>query len=666
MRTNLRARLFLWALVPAALLAFDLWVVSWKAPVRISPLLVLTLLLLSVVAVGFQVSFAPRHQVSLVPGVVFTTILLLPPPIAMVVVALSQVGGGLLATMRRRSGRGRPWRPAEIIFGAARWTLAAALGSAIYYLLIPQQSPIPVSLLANLVALPAAAIVMNLADTWSLALMTGLQVRQNPAQIWLNSRNVEPLQPVAVYVLGLLAALTATHYQWFLLIAMLPAYLLYAAIKKAVTRVLFEQTVAAVEAMADIVDMRDHYTFEHSKRVTEYAVRLSSRLRIPDEQIEVIRLAARVHDLGKIGIPDAVLLKDGKLSDDEWATMQQHSKFGYDILGKFPEYREGKELVLSHHERYDGGGYPHGLDGSQTPLGAQIIAVADAFDAMTTDRPYRSALQLTEVLERFAEGKGKQWNPEVVTCLQELAAELGSALVAPRRPARIGLFNREFATDGADAASRLARHLQLEPGAVEPLGAEVAATVLVQFEGLLGRISDLERQVTVDELTGVARRETAEAALEKEINRARRLPHGSLSVAMVDITGLRALNESSGEIAGDRLLQALADALRQGLRSYDVVARWGADEFICVIPDCDERDATRLMAQVGTAFELRTGWGVTVGIGSLRPHERAGDLVARAEAERRRQPRPSPVQTPRALRVLTDSQAPLRAAGRDL
>ena len=653
MRTSLRARAFLWALALLAILSFTAWVRAWGGAVGSSIPLDVALLTLGVLALQLPLSFTPRHKVSLVPAVTFATVLLTPPPLAVVVVAMGQLIGGLTSLLRRRrSLRGRVWRPAEIIFGAARWTVAAAAGALAYYLLTPQVSPFPAAEPWNLVALPLAAITMNMVDTWSVAVLTGLQVRQNPALIWVNSRSTEPLQPVALYVLGLLGALISSHYHWALLVALVPAGLLYFAVRSAVTKVLFEQTVSAVEAMADIVDMRDHYTFEHSKRVTEYAVRLAHRLNLADEEIERIRLASRVHDLGKIGIPDSVLLKDGKLTEEEWATMQQHPKFGYDILGKFPEYREGKELVLYHHERFDGRGYPHGLDGTQMPLGAQIIAVADSFDAMTTDRPYRAALFLEDVMAEFARGKGSQWNPQVVGALEELAAQLGSALIAPRRPARIGLFNRELIEGGADAIQQLAGRLQLDPGSLDRVRPEVASAMLGQLDGLVARIASLERQVTIDDLTGVARREAAEAALEKEINRARRLPHGTLALGLVDITGLRELNESAGQAAGDRLLQALADALRHGVRSYDVVARWGDDEFMVIIPECDERDATRLLSQLATAFELRTGWSVTVGLSALRAEDRAQDLITRAELERRRQPRPRGVQTPRALRAL--------------
>src|SRR3989475_13260563 len=153
-----------------------------------------------------------------------------------------------------------------------------------------------------------------------------------------------------------------------------------------------EHTIDAGEAMADLADRRDPYPFQHSQSVADHSVRTARRLGLPDREVEVIRLAARVHDLGKIAIPDEVLHKAGRLTAAEFELMKKHPETGAEILAKFPAYRHGRELVLAHHERIDGLGYPRGLVGAAIALGARIIAVADSGDAMTPDRPYRKAL----------------------------------------------------------------------------------------------------------------------------------------------------------------------------------------------------------------------------------------------------------------------------------
>jgi len=143
-------------------------------------------------------------------------------------------------------------------------------------------------------------------------------------------------------------------------------------------------------------------------------VRIARQMHLHESEVELIRLAARVHDLGKIAVPDEVLHKQGRLSDEEFAIMKKHPVTGAEILSKFPEYRKGRELVLAHHERVDGRGYPRGLERDQIPLGARVIAVADSWDAMTSDRPYRLAMDERVAMSELLRGRGIQWDTTVV------------------------------------------------------------------------------------------------------------------------------------------------------------------------------------------------------------------------------------------------------------
>jgi HD-GYP domain-containing protein (c-di-GMP phosphodiesterase class II) len=181
--------------------------------------------------------------------------------------------------------------------------------------------------------------------------------------------------------------------------------------------------------MADVVDMRDTYTFQHSQRVAHYATEIAREMGMRREDVRQIALAARVHDLGKLGVPDRVLLKAGQLSSSEREMMERHPLLGYEILSRFPEYVHGRHLVLSHHEQPDGGGYPRGLRGGEVPRGAYVIAVADALDAMTSDRPYRSARSLAQAMAVFAKGSGSQWHKDAVQALSRLVERLGPALL---------------------------------------------------------------------------------------------------------------------------------------------------------------------------------------------------------------------------------------------
>jgi HD-GYP domain-containing protein (c-di-GMP phosphodiesterase class II) len=221
---------------------------------------------------------------------------------------------------------------------------------------------------------------------------------------------------------------------WLLVVMAIPIAIVHLSLKR--TLQLLEQTVSAVEALADLVDRRDRYTFEHSKRVASYAVQIARRLGMSAGQVETIRLAARVHDLGKIGVPDAVLLKEGRLTESEWEHMRRHPEYGYEILSRFPEYREGKELVLAHHERLDGRGYPRGIGGDRLPIEAQVIAAADTLDAMTSDRPYRRALVAGAAIEEFRRGSGQQWHPRVAAAVMDVLAGQNTSgrVAAPGHP----------------------------------------------------------------------------------------------------------------------------------------------------------------------------------------------------------------------------------------
>ncbi len=169
-----------------------------------------------------------------------------------------------------------------------------------------------------------------------------------------------------------------------------------------------------VAALTSIIEIKDHYTKGHSERVTTYAVGLARRMGLSDNQIEVVKLACQLHDLGKIGIHESILTKPGKLTDEEWQEIKLHPLKGVEILRKLPFLNDVIKLIEQHHERYDGKGYPYGNKGDDIDLRARIMAVADSFDAMTTNRPYAKALSLNEAIEELKRCKGTQFDPYVV------------------------------------------------------------------------------------------------------------------------------------------------------------------------------------------------------------------------------------------------------------
>ena len=181
---------------------------------------------------------------------------------------------------------------------------------------------------------------------------------------------------------------------------------------------LFEHTqqtyYETIRSLAQALEARDSYTKGHSERVTRYALVVAEKLGLKGRDRKILHYAGLLHDIGKIGISDTILHKSMELSRDEWTAIRNHPLFGDTILGPIKFLSEAQEIVLHHHERYDGSGYPDGLRGEQIPLQARIIAVADAFDAMTSDRPYRKAMSRSVAMEEIKNGAGRQFDPDVV------------------------------------------------------------------------------------------------------------------------------------------------------------------------------------------------------------------------------------------------------------
>ncbi len=169
-----------------------------------------------------------------------------------------------------------------------------------------------------------------------------------------------------------------------------------------------------LQALGDALDLKDAETEGHSRRVTAFTMAIAKAMGVPREQIDVIARGAFLHDIGKMAIPDNILLKPGKLDDKEREIMREHCFHGYQMLKKIPFLAEACEIVYSHQEHFDGSGYPRGLRGNEIPLGARIFSVADTLDAIISNRPYRPARTLEEARKEIKAWTGRQFDPEVV------------------------------------------------------------------------------------------------------------------------------------------------------------------------------------------------------------------------------------------------------------
>jgi HD-GYP domain-containing protein (c-di-GMP phosphodiesterase class II) len=175
-----------------------------------------------------------------------------------------------------------------------------------------------------------------------------------------------------------------------------------------------ELFLGTVKALAAAIDGKDPYTRGHSERVSRFAVATAQALRLPEDEIEKIRVSALLHDVGKIGIDDRVLKKPAALTDDEFELMKTHPQKGFKIMSQIPAMRDFLPGMYMHHEMINGEGYPQGLQGDQIPMQARIVSVADTFDAMTTERPYQRAMDLSAALTRLKSFVGTRYDARVV------------------------------------------------------------------------------------------------------------------------------------------------------------------------------------------------------------------------------------------------------------
>ena len=175
-----------------------------------------------------------------------------------------------------------------------------------------------------------------------------------------------------------------------------------------------------LEALGAALDLKDAETEGHSKRVTAFTMAIARAMDLPSERVRIIARGAFLHDIGKMAIPDAILRKPGRLTPEEQMLMREHAMYGYQMLRKIRFLHEAANIVYSHQERFDGSGYPRGLKGDQIPLGARIFAVADTFDAITSDRPYRAAQSIPSARREIQKHSGHQFDPHVVDAFMSI------------------------------------------------------------------------------------------------------------------------------------------------------------------------------------------------------------------------------------------------------
>lgn len=184
--------------------------------------------------------------------------------------------------------------------------------------------------------------------------------------------------------------------------------------RKEAEKKLEQATLGTLQALNRTIEAKDQYTGEHIDRVQRLSVKVGEKVGLSEERLEQLRYASILHDIGKIGVSDSILGKPGKLTEAEWKEMEKHPKIGERIVGRVDQLQRAAKIIGQHQEHYDGSGYPKELEGQEITLEARIIAVVDAWDAMTTERPYQEALNKKEAVEELRENAGSQFDPQVV------------------------------------------------------------------------------------------------------------------------------------------------------------------------------------------------------------------------------------------------------------
>jgi diguanylate cyclase (GGDEF)-like protein/putative nucleotidyltransferase with HDIG domain len=334
--------------------------------------------------------------------------------------------GGLIQSLWQ--SKPRP-RPIQLIFNFSNIALSIVAAEFVFHNQYAQSLGMKWPLL-----LAAASTTYFAVNTMSVSGVIALSERRSSVKVWKECY----LWSFPYYLLGALIAgviSTINHsLGWQVAVLILPVvYWIYRSYRTYLDRLEGEkkhtEEIAAlhlrtIEALSLAIEAKDHTTHDHLKRVQAYAVQIGADLGLAPEELNAVRAASLLHDIGKLAVPEQILSKPGRLTPEEFEKMKIHPVVGAEILSRVQFPYPVVPIVRSHHEKWDGNGYPDGLSGEEIPIGARILAVVDCFDALTTDRPYRRALPVEEVINQLRLESGTSYDPRVVMCLERRYEEI--------------------------------------------------------------------------------------------------------------------------------------------------------------------------------------------------------------------------------------------------
>jgi diguanylate cyclase (GGDEF)-like protein/putative nucleotidyltransferase with HDIG domain len=419
-RRPLAGRIYVFAIIALGGVLMASAFSSWQLE---RPGLFAVLLVMSVISSALKVDMplgVGSSCISLSYAVDFTALLLLGPAPAMLIA----VASGWSQSTFRMSVRNPSYKT---LFSMATLAASVAAAGATYTSLGGTYGFLPA---APLQPLMAAALIYFLVNSFAVAAALALTSGRGVLRVWHDNF----LWTISSYVVGAIAAGIAVEVfrragEWHTALAFVPLGLTYRSYRIYLKRIAEEQRRASesaqlhresTEVLARAIQAKDEGGSRHVERVQFYASALAQRLEVPEVDRQAVEIAALLHDIGKLAVPEHILSKPGPLTPDERKKMQLHAQIGAEIVGAVPFPFPVAPLIRSHHERWDGTGYPAGLSGEQIPMGARILAVVDCFDALTSARPYRPALSADDAIQMVRNEAGKAFDPAVVARFTEL------------------------------------------------------------------------------------------------------------------------------------------------------------------------------------------------------------------------------------------------------
>jgi diguanylate cyclase (GGDEF)-like protein/putative nucleotidyltransferase with HDIG domain len=432
------ARLFVAAVLFAGALVF-----AWFAPRSIAnPALFAVLLGCSSLASALKVSLplaTSGSTMSVSYAVDFAALLLLGADETMIVAAASAYAQCTFRTQTRSA-------PYRTLFSMASLVLTVKAAGWTFTLLGGSPPGEPFSLMAIPKPLVGAATAYFIFNTLFIAAAIALSTRQSIARVWNeNFLWSAPSYFVGAGVAAFAASVIDRGGYWMASLLAAPVYLTYRTYKVYMGRIQDQQRhvaqvsdlhLATIEALALAIDAKDQTAQSHIRRVQVYAAGLARALGMPDNEIQGVKTAALLHDIGKLAVPEHILSKPGPLTQEEFQKIRIHPQVGAEIISGVPFPYPVAPLILSHHERWDGKGYPAGLKGEEIPLGARILSVVDYFDALMSERPYHKAMSLDAAMGLLRQESGKALDPRVVQTFIDMYDTLAAEAEASQEPAR--------------------------------------------------------------------------------------------------------------------------------------------------------------------------------------------------------------------------------------